>query len=158
MSEHKATVRWALPEGGDFLKGRYSREHTWTFDGGVTVPASPSPGVVPAPYSNPAHVDPEEAYVASIASCHMLTFLFVASRQGFLIERYEDEAVGVMRKNERGAIWVSAVTLDPRIVYGGEKRPSPEDEARLHHLAHEQCFIANSVKTEILISGKPGSD
>ena len=88
----------------------------------------------------------------------MLTFLFVASRQGFLVERYEDQAVGVMRKNERGAIWVSAVTLDPQIVYGGEKRPSSDDEARLHHLAHEQCFIANSVKTEILISGKPGSD
>jgi len=154
MSEHKATVRWALPAGADFVKGRYSREHTWTFDGGVTVPASPSPGVVPAPYSNPAAVDPEEAYVASISSCHMLTYLHVASRQGFLIERYEDEAVGVMRKNERGAIWVSAVTLSPRIVYGGDRRPSAEDEARLHHLAHEQCFIANSVKTEITVKAR----
>jgi organic hydroperoxide reductase OsmC/OhrA len=151
MSEHKATVRWALPAGADFVKGRYSREHTWSFDGGVTVPASPSPGVVPAPYSNPAAVDPEEAYVASISSCHMLTYLHVASRQGFLIERYEDEAVGVMRKNERGAIWVSAVTLSPRIAYGGDRRPSAEDEARLHHLAHEQCFIANSVRTEITV-------
>jgi len=151
MSEHKATVRWTLPAGADFVKGRYSREHTWTFDGGVTVPASPSPGVVPAPYSNPAAVDPEEAYVASISSCHMLTYLHVASRQGFLIERYEDEAVGVMRKNERGAIWVSAVTLSPRIAYGGDRRPSAEDEARLHHLAHEQCFIANSVRTEITV-------
>ncbi len=150
MSEHKATVSWALQDG-EFLKGRYSREHTWTFDGGVTVPASPSPSAVPAPYSNPAHVDPEGAYVASISSCHMLTYLFVASRQGFLVERYEDEAVGVMRKNERGAIWVSAVTLNPRIVYGGEKRPSADDEERLHHLAHEQCFIANSVKTEITV-------
>jgi organic hydroperoxide reductase OsmC/OhrA len=154
MSEHKATVRWALPAGADFVKGRYSREHTWTFDGGVTVPASPSPGVVPAPYSNPAGVDPEEAYVASISSCHMLTYLHVASRQGFLIERYEDEAVGVMRKSERGAIWVSAVTLSPRIVYGGDRRPSAEDEARLHHLAHEQCFIANSVKTEITVKAR----
>jgi organic hydroperoxide reductase OsmC/OhrA len=107
--------------------------------------------VVPAPYSNPAAVDPEEAYVASISSCHMLTYLHVASRQGFLIERYEDEAVGVMRKNERGAIWVSGVTLSPRIVYGGDRRPSAEDEARLHHLAHEQCFIANSVRTEITV-------
>jgi len=151
MSEHKATVRWALPAGADFVKGRYSREHTWSFDGGVTVPASPSPGVVPAPYSSPAAVDPEEAYVASISSCHMLTYLHVASRQGFLIERYEDEAVGVMRKNERGAIWVSAVTLSPRIAYGGDRRPSAEDEARLHHLAHEQCFIANSVRTEITV-------
>ncbi|HSB42899.1 MAG TPA: OsmC family protein [Methylomirabilota bacterium] len=153
MSLHKATVRWTLQENGEaFLKGRYSREHTWTFDGGVTVPASPSPGAVPVPYSNPAHVDPEEAYVAAISSCHMLTFLFVASRQGFLVESYEDEAVGVMRKNERGAIWVSAVTLSPRIVYGGTTHPTPEDEARLHHAAHEQCFIANSVKTEITVS------
>jgi len=156
MAEHKAAVRWKLAADGEaFLKGRYSREHTWTFDGGVTVPASPSPGVVPAPYSNPAGVDPEEAYVASISSCHMLTYLFVASRQGFLVERYEDEAVGVTRKNERGAIWVSAVTLNPKIVYGGEKRPSADDEERLHHLAHEQCFIANSVKTEITVAVKP---
>jgi organic hydroperoxide reductase OsmC/OhrA len=155
MSEHRATVRWVFP-GGDFLKGRYSREHTWTFDGGVTVPASPSPSAVPAPYSNPAHVDPEEAYVASISSCHMLTFLFLASRQGFLVERYEDDAVGVMRKNERGAIWVSAVTLNPRIVYGGERRPEPADEERLHHLAPEQCFIANSVKTEITVKPRDG--
>jgi organic hydroperoxide reductase OsmC/OhrA len=150
MSEHKATVRWKL-EGGDFLKGRYSREHTWTFDGGLTVPASPSPGVVPAPWSNPAHVDPEEAYVAAISSCHMLTFLYVAMRQGIVVERYEDDAVGVMRKNEGGAIWISAVTLNPRIAYGGEKRPSADDADHLHHLAHEQCFIANSVKTEITV-------
>jgi organic hydroperoxide reductase OsmC/OhrA len=153
MSLHKATVRWKLQGGGEgFLKGRYSREHTWTFDGGVTVPASPSPGAVPVPYSNPAHVDPEEAYVAAISSCHMLTFLFVASRQGFVVDSYEDEAAGVMRKNERGAIWVSAVTLSPRIVYGGATRPTAEDEERLHHAAHEQCFIANSVKTEITVS------
>lgn len=152
MSEHKATVRWTL-KGDDFLKGKYSREHTWSFDGGVTVDASSSPSAVPVPYSNPAHVDPEEAYVAAIASCHMLTYLFVASRQGFLIERYEDEAAGVMRKNERGATWVSQVTLNPRIVYRGEKRPTPEEEEHLHHLAHEQCFIANSVKTEIVIAG-----
>jgi len=153
MAEHKATVRWTLPGDGDaFLKGRYSREHTWTFDGGVTVPASPSPSVVPVPYSNPAGVDPEEAYVASIASCHMLTFLYVAMREGFVVERYEDDAVGVMRKNERGAIWVAAVTLHPRVVYGGEKRPTAADVDHLHHLAHEQCFIANSVKTEITVA------
>ena len=154
MAEHKATVRWTLPGNAEaFLKGRYSREHTWTFDGGVTVPASPAPSVVPVPYSNPAAVDPEEAYVASIASCHMLTFLYVAMREGFVVERYEDDAVGVMRKNERGAIWVAAVTLHPRIVYGGEKRPTAADVDHLHHLAHEQCFIANSVKTEIRVAG-----
>jgi organic hydroperoxide reductase OsmC/OhrA len=156
MAEHKATVRWALPGDAEaFLKGRYSREHTWTFDGGVTVPASPAPSVVPAPYSSAAAVDPEEAYVASIASCHMLTFLYVAMREGFVVERYEDDAVGVMRKNERGAIWVAAVTLRPRIVYGGEKRPTAADVDHLHHLAHEQCFIANSVKTEITVAPPP---
>jgi organic hydroperoxide reductase OsmC/OhrA len=156
MAEHKATVRWTLPGDAEaFLKGRYSREHTWTFDGGVTVPASPAPSVVPVPYSNPAAVDPEEAYVASIASCHMLTFLYVAMREGFVVERYEDDAVGVMRKNERGAIWVAAVTLHPRIVYGGEKRPTAADVDHLHHLAHEQCFIASSVKTEITVAPPP---
>jgi organic hydroperoxide reductase OsmC/OhrA len=107
--------------------------------------------VIPVPYSNPAHVDPEEAYVAAIASCHMLTFLYVAMRAGFVVERYEDDAVGVLRKNERGAVWVSRVTLRPRIVYGGEKHPSAQEVDHLHHLAHEQCFIANSVKTEISV-------
>ena len=152
MSDHRASVRWQF-SGGDFLKGRYSREHTWTFDGGATVPASPSPSVVPTPFSNPDNVDPEEAFVASIASCHMLTFLWVASRQGFLVESYEDDAVGVMTKNERRVSWVSTVTLHPRIVYGGDRRPSPEDEGRLHHEAHEQCFIASSVKTQITVAG-----
>jgi len=152
MSEHKSTIIWSRT-GPDFLKGRYSREHTWQFDGGLTVPASPSPSVVPAPWSNPAHVDPEEAFVASISSCHMLTFLFLASRQGFQVDRYHDEAVGVMSKNERGVPWVSAVTLNPQINYSGDKLPTPEDEARLHHLAHEQCFIANSIKTEVTVQG-----
>src|SRR4051812_42090310 len=100
MSEHKATIRWSL-NGPDFLKGKYSREHTWTFDGGVTVPASSSPSVVPAPWSNPANVDPEESFVASISSCHMLTFVWLASREGFQTDSYEDEAVGLMTKNER---------------------------------------------------------
>ena len=117
--------------------------------------ASSSAGAVPAPYSNPAHVDPEEAYVAALSSCHMMTFLYLAMRQGFLVEAYEDDAVGVMRKNERGAIWVSAVTLRPRIVYGGDRRPSAADEERLHHDAHEHCFIANSVKTEITVEPQP---
>jgi organic hydroperoxide reductase OsmC/OhrA len=158
MSEHRAAVRWKLAADGEaFLKGRYSREHTWTFDGGVTVPASPSPGVIPAPWSNPAGVDPEEAYVAAISSCHMLTFLYVAMRAGVVVSSYEDDAVGVMRKNERGAIWVSAVTLNPRIVYGGDKEPTAADVDHLHHLAHEQCFIANSVKTEIRVAGAPAT-
>ncbi|HVU02825.1 MAG TPA: OsmC family protein [Polyangiaceae bacterium] len=152
MSEHHATVRWKNPTPGpEFLKGHYSREHTWTFDGGAVVPASPSPLVVRAPWSNPANVDPEEAFVASIASCHFLTFIYLAAKQGFQVDAYEDEAVGVMTKNERRVPWVSRVTLSPRITYGGEKRPSPEEELHLHHKAHEECFISNSVKTEIVV-------
>ena len=151
MSEHKATIRWTC-NGPDFLKGRYSREHTWMFDGGATLPASPSPSVVPAPWSNPAHVDPEEAFVASISSCHMLTFLWFAAKAGFTADSYEDEAVGVMSKNERGAMWVSAVTLRPRIAWSGEKIPTAADLDRLHHRAHEECFIANSIKTEVTVT------
>jgi organic hydroperoxide reductase OsmC/OhrA len=152
MSEHKATIAWKL-NGPSFLKGQFSREHTWTFDGGAVVPASPSTSIIPAPWANPAGVDPEEAFVASIASCHMLTFLWVAGRQGFIVESYEDDAVGVLSKNEKRIAWVSAVTLNPRIVYGGDKRPTRDDEAKLHHDAHEHCFIANSVKTEITVAG-----
>ncbi len=151
MSEHKASLRWSLPPGADFARGRYSREHTWTFDGGITVPASPSPSVVPVPFSNPANVDPEEAFVASVSSCHLLTFLFIASRQGFLVESYADEAVGVMTKGANGVPWVSAITLNVRITYGGPKRPTAEEEEHLHHLAHEQCFIANSIKTAVTV-------
>jgi len=151
MSGHKANIRWERT-GPDFLKGRYSREHTWTFDGGITVPASPSPSVVPAPWSNAAHVDPEEAYVAAIASCHMLTFLWLASREGFQADSYEDEAVGSMTENERGVPWVSKVTLRPRIVWSGAKLPTDADMDRLHHRAHEECYIANSIKTEVHIA------
>jgi len=150
MSEHKATIHWQ-GSGPDFLKGKYSREHSWRFDGGATVAASPSPSVVPAPWSNPAGVDPEEAFVAAIASCHMLTFLWLASKQGFQIDRYEDEAVGTMTKNDHGVPWVSRVTLRPRIDWAGEKRPSVADIEHLHHAAHEQCFIANSVRTDVSV-------
>jgi organic hydroperoxide reductase OsmC/OhrA len=151
MSEHRAVIRWERTSP-DFLKGKYSREHTWSFDGGLTVPASPSPSVVPAPWSNPANVDPEEAFVASVSSCHMLTFLYLAGKQGFQVDRYEDEAVGAMTKNEKGVPWLSLVTLHPQIVYSGEKLPTPADEERLHHLAHEQCFIANSIKTQVVVA------
>jgi organic hydroperoxide reductase OsmC/OhrA len=150
MSEYKATIKWTRTSP-DFLKGRYSREHTWTFDGGVTVPASSSPAVVPVPYSNTACVDPEEAFVASLSSCHMLTFLFLAQKQGFQIDSYEDDAVGVVTKNENNAMWVSAVTLKPKIVFSGEKMPAPADLEHLHEMAHKQCFIANSVKTEVTV-------
>ena len=150
MTEHTATIHWKR-SGDGFLRGKYSREHVWTFDGGLTVPASPSPHIVPVPYSNPASVDPEEAFVAAIASCHMLTFLYVASREGFQVDSYQDEAVGTMAKNESGVPWIDRVKLSPRIEYSGSKLPAPSDQRRLHHLAHKQCFIANSVKTEILV-------
>src|SRR4051812_18654750 len=115
MSQHHATILWQRNPAHDFLKGKYSREHTWAFDGGLTIPASPSPSVVPTPWSNPAYVDPEEAFVASISSCHMLTYLYLASREGFQIDSYRDEAIGHMTKNERGVPWISKVVLNPKI-------------------------------------------
>jgi len=150
MSEHKAIIKWTHSQG-DFLKGTYSREHTWTFDGGVTVPASSSPSAVRVPFSNPANVDPEEAFVASLSSCHMLTYLYVASRKGFEVSSYEDDAVGSMTKNERGILWVSSVVLHPRITYVGTKTPTREEAEQMHHAAHEQCYIANSVKTDVRV-------
>jgi organic hydroperoxide reductase OsmC/OhrA len=150
MPQHIARIQWSFA-GGDFRKGRYPRAHTWQFDGGLSVPASPSPHVVPAPWSDASAIDPEEAYVAALASCHMMTFLHLASRAGFEVLSYEDEAAGTLAKNEQGAYWVSEVVLKPRIVYGGQNPPSTEEEAELHHHAHEQCFIANSVKTKISV-------
>ena len=153
MSEHKAIIHWQN-RGPDFLKGKYSREHTWSFDGGLTVNASSSPAVVPVPYSNAAYVDPEEAFVASVSSCHMLTFIYLASRQGFQVDNYVDEAVGVIAKNENGAAWVSSITLNPQITYGSQKTPTEADIDRLHHSAHEQCFIANSIKTLVKVANR----
>ena len=152
MSEHKAIVEWAKPSP-DYLKGRYSREHTWTFDGGASLLASSSPSVVPVPLSNPAGVDPEEAFVASLSSCHMLTFLDLARRKGFTVEHYRDEATGRMTKNTDGAMWISEVVLNPKIVYAGGKCPTAEEEHDLHHHAHQLCFISNSVKTDVRVSG-----
>lgn len=150
MSKHKATIRWQIDDG-DFARGQYSRAHVWEFDGGVTVPASPSPAVVRAPYSDPAAVDPEEAFVASIASCHMLVFLYLASQRGFEVTSYADEAVGSMSKNEHGVPWVSSVVLSPRIEYRG-RVPSETELSKLHGDAHHGCFIANSVKTAITVA------
>ena len=156
MSNHKATIRWQRTSD-EFLKGRYSREHTWEFDGGAVVQASPSPAVVPAPFSNAAHVDPEEAFVASLSSCHMLTFLYLAGRKGFQVDSYADEAVGVITKNERKVPWVSTVTLNPRIIFSGAKLPTRAEQEHLHHESHEQCFIANSVKTEVIVELDPAA-
>jgi organic hydroperoxide reductase OsmC/OhrA len=152
--EYKATVRWTR-DGAAFTDQKYSRGHVWRFDGGVEVPASSAPSSVPLPYSRAEAVDPEEAFVASLSSCHMLFFLFLAAKAGFVVDSYEDHAVGVMTKNERGKLFVSKVTLDPKIAFSGDKRPSPEEIAGLHHRSHEECFIANSVRTEVVVAGLP---
>jgi organic hydroperoxide reductase OsmC/OhrA len=156
MSEHRAQVRWQHA-GGPFLKRQYSRAHTWAFDGGAVVRASASPAGVPLPYADPAGVDPEEAFVAAVSSCHMLTFLFEAARAGFEVRSYEDDAVGRMTPNARGALWVSHVELAPRVAYGDGARPTPEEEAELHRRAHEGCYVANSVRTAITVRGLAGA-
>ncbi len=164
MSEHRASLRWQLSDG-EFARGKFSRAHTWSFDGGVTVPASATPAVVREPYSDPHAVDPEEAFVAALSSCHMMTFLHLASKAAFVVTHYEDDAVGVLEKSTQGAYWMSRVTLRPRVTYRGGSAPSPEQEADLHRRAHETCFIASSVKSEVRIepaagaeaSGLPGS-
>ncbi|MGV3662193.1 MAG: OsmC family protein [Prosthecobacter sp.] len=150
MSKHTAAIRWKN-KGPDFLARRYSREHTLHFDGGAVVPGSPSPQIVPAPWSSPAGVDPEEAFIAAVSACHMLWFLHVACDAGFLVESYEDEAGGLMTKNGRGVLWISQIILRPKIAWGGDKQPTTEEVDHLHHLAHEQCFIANSIKTEVRV-------
>lgn len=150
MSTYTATIRWTRKGEGDFIKGQYSRAHEWEFDGGVTVPATPSPHIVPAPWNNPNAVDPEEAFVASLSSCHMLFFVDFARRAGFVLDEYVDEAEGVLEKRADGKMWMSRVTLHPRVTWGS----NPPDEAAiadLHHRAHEACFIANSVTTEVKV-------
>ncbi|PVE26281.1 peroxiredoxin [Microvirga sp. KLBC 81] len=153
--EYTAIVRWTRREGEAFSDSRYSRGHSWSFDGGITVPGSASPSVVPLPLSREDAVDPEEAFVAALSSCHMLTFLSIAAKKRFVIDRYEDTALGVMTPNEKGKLFVSKVTLDPVIEFSGDKRPTPEQIADMHHLAHKECFIANSVLTEIVVAGIP---
>src|SRR5256714_15694289 len=144
--QYRASVTWTRG-GATFTDQRFSRGHTWTFDGGIAVPASSSPLSVKLPYSVAEAVDPEEAFVAALASCHMLTFLYVAAKQGFVVEDYSDDAVGEMSKNERGKLWISRVMLSPAITFAGDKRPSPERLEELHHLAHEEFLIANSGKS-----------
>jgi organic hydroperoxide reductase OsmC/OhrA len=148
MSQYAAAIAWER-NGAIFTDNRYSRAHHWHFDGGVTVPASASPQVVPLPLALAEAVDPEEAFVASLASCHMLWFLSLAAKQGFIIESYRDEATGVMAKNADGKLAMTEVTLHPRVKFFGEKRPSALQHEAMHHEAHEQCFIANSVKTDV---------
>jgi organic hydroperoxide reductase OsmC/OhrA len=149
--EYKAAISWKRGSGEAFTDIKFSRAHQWSFDGGVTVPASSSPLSVRVPLSRADAVDPEEALVAALSSCHMLTFLYFAAKQGFVVDAYDDEAVGVMTKNERGKLYVSRVALRPRIAFSGAKQPSAAELADLHHHAHEECYIANSVLTEVVV-------
>ncbi len=150
MSTYTATIRWSREGAEGFTKGQYSRAHEWAFDGGAVVPASPSPHVVPAPWSDLAGVDPEEAFVASLSSCHMLFFLDFARRGGWTVDSYVDEAEGVLEKRADGKIAMTKVTLRPRMTWAGDA-PDETAIADLHHRAHEACFIANSVTTEVSV-------
>jgi organic hydroperoxide reductase OsmC/OhrA len=146
MSEHKVTLTWRR---GDmpFEYQKYPRDHTWKFDGGHEMVASAAPTYL----GNPKNVDPEEAFVASLSSCHMLTFLAVAAKKKFVLDEYTDEAVGHMEKNTDGKLAITSVTLKPRLKFSGEKQPNDQELDEMHHAAHDQCFIANSVKTEVTV-------
>ena len=149
MSEHTATIAWQ--RGSDtFAKGRYSRVHEWHFDGGAVVAACASPDIVPPPWSDARAVDPEEAFVAALSSCHMLFFLGFAAKRHWVIESYVDEAVGYMEKNPAGKMAMVRVVLRPRLVFAGEL-PAQTDIDDLHREAHEECYIANSVRTEVVV-------
>ena len=148
MSKYTAKIIWER-DGANFTDNKYKRSHHWEFDGGQIIPASSSPQVVPTPFSDPSVVDPEEAFIASLSSCHMLWFLSIAAKRGFIIERYNDEAKGVMENNKEGQPAITKVTLRPHVTYVDTSAPSMEQNAEMHHKAHEKCFIANSVRTVI---------
>jgi organic hydroperoxide reductase OsmC/OhrA len=148
--QHTATIRWER-NGAVFSDRRYSRVHAWTFDGGIEVKASSSPLVVRVPLSDAEAVDPEEAFIASVSSCHMLFFLDYAAQARFVVDEYEDAAIGTMGKNAAGKEFVETIVLAPRIRFSGTLRPTPEELAALHDRAHHECFIANSVLTKIEI-------
>ena len=150
MSEYVAEIIWQRGSQ-KFSDNRYSRAHEWHFDGGVMVPASSSPQVVPEPYSAASHVDPEEAFVASIASCHMLFFLSLAAKKKWLIDEYRDTPAGIMESDATGAISMTKVTLRPQLVFGKSRLPSKDLVSAMHKQAHQMCFIANSVKTQIVV-------
>lgn len=150
MSTHTATIQWHR-QGVPFLDNRYTREHRWTFDGGAEVLASAAPSVVPAPMSNAAGVDPEEAFVASLSSCHMLWFLAIAAKYKYVVDSYEDNASGTLAKNSSGKWSMTHVRLNPLVRFSGSEIPTREKLEELHHKAHEACYIANSVTTEVTI-------
>lgn len=149
MADYTAQVHWQRQQQS-FTDQRYSRRHLWRFDGGQEVPGSSSPHSVPLPYSDPAAVDPEEAFIASVSSCHMLWFLSLAAQAGWTVDDYLDDAVGRMARDARGRMAITVVTLQPAIRFAGNQ-PSAGDIAALHHAAHERCYIANSVRSEVLI-------
>ncbi|NDP37412.1 MAG: OsmC family peroxiredoxin [Rhodoferax sp.] len=148
MAHYTAQVLW-LRDEQDFLDNRYSRKHVLRFDGGLEVPGSSSPHVVSLPMSDASAVDPEEAFVASLSSCHMLWLLSIAAKHKFRVDRYFDAAAGAMEKNAEGKMAMTVVTLRPEVRFSGERLPTREQISQMHHEAHEQCFIANSVKTEV---------
>ena len=149
MSEYTVTLHWQRDAQQPFTDQRYSRCHEWRFDGGAVVAGSSSPQVVRVPFSDPAAVDPEEAFVASLSSCHMLWFLDIACRAGWVVDDYRDDALGLMARNAQGQLAMTVVTLRPAVRFGGAKQPDAAELKRLHHQAHADCFIANSVKTEV---------
>jgi organic hydroperoxide reductase OsmC/OhrA len=151
VSEHRVRIDWSLDEGAEaFLAGRYSRAHSLQFDDGLTVPGTPSPSVVPAPWSRPGALDPEAAFTASLSACHMLWFLDVARQAGHAVTAYVDQAVGTLGRIGRGRMAMTRVVLRPVITFA-EPAPSAQAIADLHHRAHELCFIANSVTTEVVV-------
>ena len=153
MSTYTAKIVWKSDSPDTFTKNRYTRGHEWQFDGGVNVPASSSPHSVRVPFSLEAAVDPEEALVAATSSCHMLTFLWIAAKKGFVIDSYEDDAVGEMTQGDDGKQWISKITLDPQIAWSGERVPTADETAEMHHAAHEGCYIANSIRSEVVVVG-----
>jgi len=150
MSEYFAKVEWRRNSDESYIDNKYSRGHEWVFDGGITVKASSSAHIVPLPYSVAENVDPEEAFVASLSSCHMLFFLSIAAKSKYVVDSYTDDAVGLMGEDEDGRIAMLKVTLRPYVQFSGDKQPTLEQLQKMHHQAHEQCFIANSVKSEVV--------
>ena len=153
MSKYQATIEWRS-DGSAFTDDRYSRAHRWLFDGGIEVPASSSPHIVPVPLSRPDAVDPEEAFVASLASCHMLWFLSLAARGGYRVSAYRDTAVGQMGTNENGKLAITKVTLRPQVEFSDSHLPDPAALRKLHEAAHDSCFLAASVRSQV--SCEPG--
>ena len=149
MSTYTASLHWQR-EGQAFVDRRYRRHHVWHFDGGLTLPASSSPQVVPLPMSDAAAVDPEEAFVAALSSCHLLWFLDLACRAGWTVDDYQDAADGQLATDAQGRQAMTRVTLRPRVRFAGERQPDAAEIHRLHHAAHAACFIANSVRSEVL--------